>query len=450
MQLSHKYLNRFKSADYKEYKSKKRRSDILIFFFAIITFILLCCSLTALLFTGVFFIFGKPNKKSDEECLVGILTFIFAYLVIPFSFYCVGIISKSYDKIARKSRLKGLQNFFDQNQINLVNQLWEYVKENGELEKLIRELKKSSEDESLKQDLINDFKTNHDFFFEATEIVGEYWKYWEIPENVNKTETFKERDKFRRMNLQDSYHNTLRRNHLVFNSASGLIKFTSNIHEIIERVRQDLKNEKNIQARKAQKSENPKVKSQPKLEKITEPAPIQQTFNFEKENKEPEKTDVSPQIRKPVSRSRIIKAGDTFWENLGKRRMEIGRLGELLVLNEEIERIIREEGKEHLQNLEHSSVVQGDGLGYDITSILEGEKIFIEVKTTTGTFDADLTFTKNEIEVMRKLGKKYFLYRVYEFNTKTNEGKLHVFKGCEEIESFFDFTPQTFTLRRKN
>ena len=51
---------------------------------------------------------------------------------------------------------------------------------------------------------------------------------------------------------------------------------------------------------------------------------------------------------------------------------------------------------------------------------------------------------------MKELGDKYFLYRVYDFDTKSNEGKLHIFKGCKEIESFFDFTPQTYRLKRKS
>ncbi len=50
---------------------------------------------------------------------------------------------------------------------------------------------------------------------------------------------------------------------------------------------------------------------------------------------------------------------------------------------------------------------------------------------------------------MKKIGNKYYLYRIYDFDKSTSMGKLKVFKGCEEIQSQFDFSPQTYILKPK-
>lgn len=112
-------------------------------------------------------------------------------------------------------------------------------------------------------------------------------------------------------------------------------------------------------------------------------------------------------------------------------------------------RIVREYGQLFLSRLVHSSTSEGDGLGYDVTSYADGLEIFIEVKTTTGDFRNGLIFTKNELEAMRKLDEKYYLYRVFQLDIKSSSGKLKIFKGCEEIEKAFDFSPQTFLLEPK-
>ncbi len=146
---------------------------------------------------------------------------------------------------------------------------------------------------------------------------------------------------------------------------------------------------------------------------------------------------------------RIIKASEKFWEELGAKKIKIGKKGEMLVMEYERRRIAREYGQLFLTRLRHSSTSEGDGLGYDITSYADGLEIFIEVKTTTGDFWNGLIFTKNELEAMRKLDENYYLYRVFYLDIKSNSGKLKIFKGREEIEKAFNFSPQTFLLEPK-
>jgi Domain of unknown function (DUF3883) len=226
-----------------------------------------------------------------------------------------------------------------------------------------------------------------------------------------------------------------------------------------------LSNTSNIQNKPIEKRQEKPVERSNQTERTTTPkenitenkpkpiiadTPKQQELEFEQETGNLIKTDTLPERRKRLTRPRVIKASPEFWKNLQNNRMETGKRGELLVMEYERKRIIKEEGKEFLYHLQHSSVTEGDGLGFDISSFYERRNVGIEVKTTTGNFDSNLIFTQNEINSMKILGENYFLYRVYDFDKKTNEGKLQIFKGREEIEAFFDFTTQTFTLKRKN
>lgn len=187
------------------------------------------------------------------------------------------------------------------------------------------------------------------------------------------------------------------------------------------------------------KFENQKVET----EKLREDKSSQFTEGFL------QNTPDIPTKKNRIIKPRIIKASDKFWEELGKKRIEIGKKGEMLVMEYERKRIISEEGKDFLDRLQYSALIEGDGLGYDITFFEKGCKIYIEVKTTTGSFWNGLFFTHTELSTMEKLENKYYLYRIYEFDKLTNMGKLKIFKGCEEIQSQFDFSPQTYILKPK-
>ena len=79
------------------------------------------------------------------------------------------------------------------------------------------------------------------------------------------------------------------------------------------------------------------------------------------------------------------------------------------------------------------SVVEGDGLGYDILSYDEnGNELYIEVKTTTGSFSQPFYMSANELECSRRDSVKYRLYRVYQFDPKQNSASVAVFSGSLE------------------
>ena len=76
------------------------------------------------------------------------------------------------------------------------------------------------------------------------------------------------------------------------------------------------------------------------------------------------------------------------------------------------------------------SKLDGDGLGYDILSYdKQGNPIFIEVKTTTGSENGNIYITANELEMSESHSEQYYLYRVYDFDMVKRKGKLSIRKG---------------------
>ncbi len=74
------------------------------------------------------------------------------------------------------------------------------------------------------------------------------------------------------------------------------------------------------------------------------------------------------------------------------------------------------------RNVEHTSIENGDGDGYDILSYSIDATTndiipkYIEVKTTVGDIDTPFYISENEYEKMRSL-KNYVIYRVFDCNS---------------------------------
>jgi hypothetical protein len=112
------------------------------------------------------------------------------------------------------------------------------------------------------------------------------------------------------------------------------------------------------------------------------------------------------------------------------RNQKIGSAVELFILQHEQEKWKNVKKK---NKIVHTSIEDGDGLGYDIESIDEnGHKIYIEVKGTTGGFKTPFYITRNEMHCSIQNPKKYRLYRVYNFNVTAQTGSIKIFKGSLE------------------
>ncbi len=98
------------------------------------------------------------------------------------------------------------------------------------------------------------------------------------------------------------------------------------------------------------------------------------------------------------------------------RNSQLGRAGEQFVIDFERARL-RSLGKEKLaESIEHISVTEGDGAGFDVLSFEpDGSERFIEVKTTAFAKQTPFFLSVNELRVSRKHEERYQLYRVFRF-----------------------------------
>ena len=133
------------------------------------------------------------------------------------------------------------------------------------------------------------------------------------------------------------------------------------------------------------------------------------------------------------------------WEKVRDRNNEIGDQGEEFILEFEIDRLVETlslERTKAMQNVQHLSRLQGDGLGFDISSINDdGSPRYIEVKTTSGDFNQPFFMSENERRFFEEYGEAAFIYRVYNFNKETRHGDVRIITSSELFSDFtFDAT----------
>lgn len=100
------------------------------------------------------------------------------------------------------------------------------------------------------------------------------------------------------------------------------------------------------------------------------------------------------------------------------RNRTLGTNGEALVVSYERKRLSALGHYTLADRVEHVSLTQGDGLGYDVLSFSsEGRERFIEVKTTQLGPLTPFYLTSSEIGFSTEHTNDYSLYRLYEFAT---------------------------------
>ncbi len=94
----------------------------------------------------------------------------------------------------------------------------------------------------------------------------------------------------------------------------------------------------------------------------------------------------------------------------------LGRAGELFVVSFEQARLEREGHSRLAGQVEHVSVTQGDGLGFDVLSFeTDGRERLIEVKTTSFGQFTPFFVSPNELTVSQSRAHQYSLYRLFAF-----------------------------------
>lgn len=129
-----------------------------------------------------------------------------------------------------------------------------------------------------------------------------------------------------------------------------------------------------------------------------------------------------------------------------ENRQKIGDLGEVFILEYEKKKLISNGLVDLANKIVHVSKTTGDGLGYDIISFnLVGEKMHIEVKTTIGNLNAPFFITEMEFKAS-KANENYFIYRVFDFNLDTKNGKLYVIDAKKDMDKYFTIEPRLYKM----
>lgn len=128
---------------------------------------------------------------------------------------------------------------------------------------------------------------------------------------------------------------------------------------------------------------------------------------------------------------------------LEARHGDLGRAGEELVLRYE-RAWLASHGMESLADkVEHVSVTQGDGLGFDVLSFdTDGRERWLEVKTTRYGRYTPFFATRREVDVSHRNPERYRLCRVFNF---ASQPQFYQVSGS--IRRGFDLDPAQYIAR---
>lgn len=134
-----------------------------------------------------------------------------------------------------------------------------------------------------------------------------------------------------------------------------------------------------------------------------------------------------------------------------KSKQYNGRQGEDLVLKYELTRLSNNRVlQDYVDKIEHVSVTQGDGLGYDIKSFDLDDKgnvveLMIEVKTVTGNINTSINISLNEFKKAQE-NKNYKIYKV--FNYQSEQPELIIINDINSDSLYFE--PSGYLLKVKS
>ena len=126
----------------------------------------------------------------------------------------------------------------------------------------------------------------------------------------------------------------------------------------------------------------------------------------------------------------------------------LGDLGEKAVVIHE-RRFLSEHGLTSLaEKVEQVSATLGDHLGFDILSYYpSGNEKWIEVKTTTGAKNTKFHLSENQIQRSEGARKKFWLYRLYDFNPELAATSMYKLQGS--LRDNLNLYPTNYTALPK-
>lgn len=150
--------------------------------------------------------------------------------------------------------------------------------------------------------------------------------------------------------------------------------------------------------------------------------------------------------RKDAKRAKATSSLGNDYVQRQKNNKVVGEKGEELVLELERQRLLQLNRPDLAASIEHTSKKHGDGFGYDIISYdLFGDtfqKIFIEVKTTTGGIGKPFEISANEVNASEELDDHYYIYRL--FGLHKNSTNITYYRISGSLRKKFDLIPSSY------
>jgi hypothetical protein len=122
-----------------------------------------------------------------------------------------------------------------------------------------------------------------------------------------------------------------------------------------------------------------------------------------------------------LGRTRVARMVD-FHEREARNR-SLGLAGEEAVVDLERRRLNAAGRDDLAKEVRHVSVLEGDGVGYDVRSFDQsGNERFIEVKTTRYARHLPFLVTRNEVDFSEERPQEFVLYRLFKFGSPSAAG----------------------------
>lgn len=146
--------------------------------------------------------------------------------------------------------------------------------------------------------------------------------------------------------------------------------------------------------------------------------------------KEDDETHYQISERKGRSTEEFYNNRNIDFEGEVKKNTELGKKGENIVVEYEKKRLIAEGREDLADKVKTTRDIAGNAERFDVLSYdKDGNEKYIEVKTTKGGFTNIFHISESEVKFSYDYGEKYYLYRVYNLNTKTMSAELKIIKG---------------------
>lgn len=118
------------------------------------------------------------------------------------------------------------------------------------------------------------------------------------------------------------------------------------------------------------------------------------------------------------------------FEGEAKKNSATGKAGEDLVVDYEKAKLISDGREDLAEKVFATRNIAGNAERFDVLSYdKDGKEKYIEVKTTKGNLDNLFYISENEVAFSEEFPDRYYLYRVYKFDTKTKSAYLNIKKG---------------------